>query len=230
VYNNKGKKGKILQNALYITRLLNICYISINILDIEKKRDKIVLSKKGKKMRIISGKARGTNLYTLNGLTTRPTQDRVKESLFNIIQSEIENANFLDLFSGSGAIALEAISRGAQKAILCDNSKEAIDIINRNIEKTHFNEQTEVYKLDYERLLNDKISSKQDIIFIDPPYKTSLASKAVELIVKNNILNKDGLIIIETDEPERIAQEIEQIKIQIVDQRKYGRAHLIFLR
>ena len=84
-------------------------------------------------MRIISGKARGTKLYTLEGENTRPTLDRVKESIFNIIQNEIQETVFLDLFSGSGAIGLEAISRGAQKSILCDKSKEAIEIINKNI-------------------------------------------------------------------------------------------------
>ena len=86
-------------------------------------------------MRIISGKARGTKLYTLEGTNTRPTLDRVKESIFNIIQSEIDGAQVLDLFAGSGAIGLECLSRGAEKAVLCDKSKEAIDIIKKNIEK-----------------------------------------------------------------------------------------------
>ena len=86
-------------------------------------------------MRIISGSDRGTNLFTLDGLTTRPTLDRVKESLFNIIQNRIQDAIFLDLFSGSGAIGLEAASRGAKEAILCDSSKEACQIIRKNIEK-----------------------------------------------------------------------------------------------
>ena len=78
-------------------------------------------------MRIISGRARGTKLYTLGGESTRPTLDRVKESLFNIIQNKIEDANFLDLFSGSGAIGLEALSRGAKKTIFCDSSKQKIE-------------------------------------------------------------------------------------------------------
>ena len=91
-------------------------------------------------MRIISGTARGTKLYTLEGEKTRPTLDRVKESLFNIIQNEIPDSIFLDLFSGSGAIGLEAASRGAKRVILCDKSKDAIKIINRNIEKTHLKE------------------------------------------------------------------------------------------
>ena len=83
-------------------------------------------------MRIIAGKARGTKLYTLEGMNTRPTLDRVKESLFNIIQNEIPGSTFLDLFAGSGAIGLEAVSRGARKAILCDKEKSAIQIIKKN--------------------------------------------------------------------------------------------------
>ena len=119
-------------------------------------------------MRIISGTARGTKLFTLEGQTTRPTLDRVKESIFNIIQSQIINSNFLDVFSGSGAIGLEAASRGAKKVILCDKSKDAINIINKNIEKTHLKEKIELYNLDYEgenfmNLLFD-MSLKKDAI------------------------------------------------------------------
>ena len=93
-------------------------------------------------MRIIAGEKRGTKLYTLEGLNTRPTLDRVKESLFNIIQSEIRDGIFLDIFAGSGAIGLEAVSRGAKKAILCDNNKQAIQIIKKNIEKTRISRQS----------------------------------------------------------------------------------------
>ena len=93
-------------------------------------------------MRIISGKASKTKLYSLEGLNTRPTLDRVKESLFNIIQSEIRDSIFLDLFAGSGAIGLEAVSRGAKKAILCDSNKQAIQIIKKNIEKTRISRQS----------------------------------------------------------------------------------------
>ena len=91
-------------------------------------------------MRIISGTSRGTKLYTLEGNNTRPTLDRVKEPLFSIIQNKIKDSIILDLFSGSGALALEALSRGAKKAILCDNSFKAIEVIKKNIEKTHFEE------------------------------------------------------------------------------------------
>ena len=101
-------------------------------------------------MRIISGKARGTKLYTLEGENTRPTLDRVKESIFNILQGEIEGAKILDLFSGSGAIGLEFLSRGARSAVLCDKSKEAVNIIKKNVEKTHMEKSVQVINTDFQ--------------------------------------------------------------------------------
>ena len=178
-------------------------------------------------MRIISGKARGTKLYTLEGDNTRPTLDRVKESLFNIIQNNIEDANFLDLFSGSGAIGLEALSRGAKKTIFCDSSKQAIEIINKNIKKTHFEDNSKVYNLDYKKVLKE-IKEKQDIIYIDPPYKTDFATQAINEIIKLNIIDENSIIIVETDDKE-IIENIEKLDIEIQYKRKYGRAYLIFL-
>ncbi len=181
-------------------------------------------------MRIISGKARGTNLYTLEGQATRPTLDRVKESLFNIIQNEIPDSIFLDLFSGSGAIGIEAASRGAKKVVLCDKSKDAIRIINKNIEKTHLKENVEVYNLDYEILLKTKIKDKLDIIYIDPPYDSNFVIKSIEMIICQNIIHENTKIIIETDNEERILKQLEKISVEIIDKRKYGRAILIFLK
>lgn len=180
-------------------------------------------------MRIISGKARGTKLYTLEGEQTRPTLDRVKESLFNIIQPKIQDSIFLDLFAGSGAIGLEAISRGAKKTIMCEESKNAISIIQKNIEKTHFENKVELYKMSYKELLEQKLKEKVDIVYIDPPYKTSFAYEATKEILDKKLLNKKAILIIETDEKERILKEIEKLNIQITDHRKYGRANLIFL-
>ena len=183
-------------------------------------------------MRIISGSARGTNLFTLDGLTTRPTLDRVKESLFNIIQNEIPESVFLDLFSGSGAVGLEAASRGAKKTILCDKSKDAIKIINKNIEKTHLKEKVELYNVDYKGLLKNKVKEKIDIIYIDPPYDSDFAVDAVKLLIENKLVDEKSLIIIETDQEERILKQLEneKLKIQITDKRKYGRAIIIFLK
>ena len=181
-------------------------------------------------MRIIGGKARGTKLSTLEGENTRPTLDRVKESLFNIIQTEIPNSIFLDLFSGSGAIGLEAVSRGAKKAILCDKSKDAIKIIEKNIKKTHLEEKIEYYQLPFEILLNNKIKDLIDIAYIDPPYKTDYAYESLKILIDNKMLKKDSYIIIETDDEERIIEQIKKMKVDIIDQRKYGRAYLIFLK
>ena len=180
-------------------------------------------------MRIISGKAKGTKLYTLQGDNTRPTLDRVKESIFNIIQSQIPEATVLDLFAGSGAIGLEMLSRGAKKAILCDKSKEAIGIIKKNIQKTHMEEKVELYNIDFKECIEKVSKEKFDIIYIDPPYETNFIEKSLEKIIEKNIIQENGIIILETDDEKRIKKEIEKINVEIIDERKYGRANIIFL-
>lgn len=179
-------------------------------------------------MRIISGTARGTKLYTLPGETTRPTLDRVRESIFNIIQNEIKEATFLDLFSGSGAVALEAASRGAGKVVLCDKSKEAINIIKKNIQKTHLEEKTVIYNADFKECLKKSSNEKFDIIYLDPPYKTNFVQEAISLILKLDLIHKDSKIIVETDD-KKIAEEIKKQNVQIIVERKYGRAIIIIL-
>ena len=180
-------------------------------------------------MRIISGKAKGTKLYTLQGDNKRPTLDRVKESIFNIIQSQIPEATVLDLFAGSGAIGLEMLSRGAKKAILCDKSKEAIGIIKKNIQKTHMEEKVELYNIDFKECIEKVSKEKFDIIYIDPPYETNFIEKSLEKIIEKNIIQENGIIILETDDEKRIKKEIEKINVAIIDERKYGRANIIFL-
>ena len=180
-------------------------------------------------MRIISGKARGTKLYTLEGENTRPTLDRVKESVFNIIQNEIQNCIFLDLFSGSGSIGIEAVSRGAKKAIMCDSSKEAISVIEKNIQKTHSEKYIELYCGKYDFVLKNRVKEKVDIVYVDPPYKTDFAYKSVELLLEKQLLKEQSIVIIETDQ-EEIIHNIQQLDIEIISQRKYGRAHIIFLK
>ena len=124
---------------------------------------------------------------------------------------------------------IEAISRGAKKAILCDQSKQAIRIIKKNMEKTHTKEQIELYQATFEELLKTKIKEKLDIIFIDPPYQTDFAYEAVKMILEKDLIHQDSIIVIETDQEKRIKQQLETLEIEIMDQRKYGRVHLIFL-
>lgn len=181
-------------------------------------------------MRIISGKARGTKLYTLDGTATRPTLDRVKESLFNIIQNDIEDSTVLDLFSGSGAIGLEFLSRGAKRAVLCDNSKDAIKIIKQNVQKTHFEEKAEVYNMEFTKLVERLQNQKFDIIYIDPPYATDFIKISLEKIIEYKLVNENTKIIVETDDETRILNQIEKMDVEITDKRKYGRATIIFLK
>ena len=182
-------------------------------------------------MRVISGTARGTKLNSIEDLSTRPTLDRVKESLFNIIQNQIQDSIVLDLFSGSGAIGIEFLSRGCRTAYLCDNSNKAINMIRQNLERTRLQDNAIVINKDYKKCLqqiaNNNIAF--DIIFIDPPYKDDIAVDSVQEILSLNLLKKDGIIIIETDEKDREIDNLKKLDIQVYDIRKYGRANLIFL-
>ncbi len=182
-------------------------------------------------MRIIGGLSRGTKLYTLDGLDTRPTLDRVREALFNILQNNMRDAIVLDLFAGSGAIGLESISRGAQKAVLCDKNKKAIDIIKKNVEKLRVEDKVKIAFTDYENFLNTS-KEKFDFIYIDPPYKTNFISDSIKIINNRNLLSDKGIIVAETDEEERVKNEIKElnVSINIYDIRRYGRARLIFMR
>ena len=162
-------------------------------------------------MRIIGGRAKGTNLYTLAGKNTRPTLDRVRESLFNILQNQIAESIFLDLFAGSGACGLEAVSRGAKKAILCDKEKKAIEIIKRNVEKTHLEEKVEIYPIGFEELLKNKLQEKPNITFIDPPYETDFGYKAVKIMLTRNLVDEDSILVIETDQEERLKKHLVKL-------------------
>ena len=180
-------------------------------------------------MRIISGKARGTKLNTLEGLNTRPTLDRVKEALFSMTQNEIYDAKVLDLFSGSGALGIESLSRGAKLAYLCDNSKKAIEIIKQNVKKTHFEEQSKIINKDYMKCLEDIKDEKFNIIFLDPPYMSDYGIKAVKFITQNNMITKEGTIIFETDKKEEeYLSELEKYA-SVKGLRKYGRVTLVIL-
>lgn len=181
-------------------------------------------------MRVISGKLRGTKLYTLEGLETRPTLDRVKESLFNIINFDIKNSTFLDLFAGSGAIGIEAASRGAKKVIMCEKSKQACSIINKNLEKTRLADEVTLYNMDFEKCIESKLNEKIDIIFLDPPYKSDYAYKATKLMLEKNIITSNTVIILETDIEQIVENQFENLNLKEINKKKYGRACLLFYK
>lgn len=178
-------------------------------------------------MRIITGTARGTKLETLEGEATRPTTDRVKESIFNIIQFEIEGRSFLDLFAGSGQMALEALSRGAENALISDLSKEAIDIIKNNAKKAKLYDRCRVLCSDYKTVIRGLRGKESfDIIFLDPPYKSGLLKDALDKLAEADVISQGGIVICESD------SEVPPICDSLMLDRhvKYGKTYITVFR
>lgn len=147
-------------------------------------------------MRVIAGTRRSLLLKTPDGNVTRPTTDRIKETLFNVLQTDVQDSIFVDLFSGSGAIGIEALSRGAKKAYFIEMNKEAISCIQDNIKFTKFTEQAVVLKQEVVSGL-EFIKEPVDIIFMDPPYDQLLEKTILDKLSKTNILKEDSMIIVE---------------------------------
>lgn len=147
-------------------------------------------------MRVITGSARGAKLRTLEGLSTRPTSDRVKEAIFNIIQFDIEGRRVLDLFGGSGQLAIEALSRGAAYAVLVDQNPQAVSVIKENLKKTKLDQKASVFQSDYLRFLSTT-RERFDIIFLDPPYAENFIENALRKISEIDILTEGGIIVCE---------------------------------
>ena len=143
-------------------------------------------------MRIIAGKYKAKRLNSPKTDLTRPTLDRVKEALFNIIQFQVQDAVVLDLFAGTGALGIEALSRGAKEAIFCDKVPEAVKVIKQNVINTNNLDKAIIINKDYKNALENvsKQNKKFDIIFLDPPYKTNLAIESLQKIIMSNLLTK----------------------------------------
>lgn len=179
-------------------------------------------------MKIISGKYKGRVLEGFDIAGTRPTMDRVKESLFAMIQSYLEDATVLDLFAGSGNLGIEALSEGAKEIYLVDKNKKACQVIKRNINKIGI-DASDIFCGDYKSALKkyQEQSIKFDIIFLDPPYQTDLVKKSIEIIEKYELLSKSGIIVAESDTLDKI---IFSDKIEIVKSRKYSDKVVAILR
>ncbi|KXZ39614.1 16S rRNA (guanine(966)-N(2))-methyltransferase RsmD [Alkalithermobacter thermoalcaliphilus JW-YL-7 = DSM 7308] len=161
-------------------------------------------------MRIISGTLRGLRLKSPKSMNIRPTSDRVKESVFNIINSNIADSFVLDLFSGTGSLGIECLSRGAYSCTFVDNSKESISILKENLNKARMLQKSDIIFSDVISALN-KLAVKRDrfdIIFMDPPYLKKLIIPALETISKSEILEEDGIIIVEHDSKDVIPDKV----------------------
>lgn len=175
-------------------------------------------------MRVISGTAKGHSLKCIKGLDTRPTTDRVKESIFNIIAPFITNSKVLDLFSGTGNLAIESLSRGAEFSVLVESNPQCIKVINQNLEHTKLNDMTKVISGDVSQIKN--INNKFDLIFMDPPYNRGYIIPTINIIFEYGLLDADGIIIIERSKHDIISD----IPFEISREQVYGETIVTFLR
>ena len=156
-------------------------------------------------MRVISGTARGRRLKELPGMDTRPTTDKVKESLFNIIQFDIEGRKVLDLFGGTGQLGIEALSRGAARCTFLDMSRQAAAIIRENVTEVGFADRATVQQGDAMAFLSG-CREKYDLIFLDPPYQTQLLENCIQAVAKFDILSEHGIIVCESAQEKQLPE------------------------
>ena len=179
-------------------------------------------------MRVISGTYRGCVLKGPKHEGLRPTADRVKEALFNIIGAKIHDSDFLDLFAGTGSIGIEALSRGARSAIFADNNHLSIKLLHENLKIIKSGESIRVLQSDAAKALNILAGEQLffDLIFLDPPFESELFSIIPSMIVQLKLLKKDGYLIIE--HPSRLAVTVPEL--EVIKDRKYGDISLTFFQ
>lgn len=184
-------------------------------------------------MRIITGRARGVRLSTLAGENTRPTAERTKEAIFSMIQFEIRGARVLDLFAGSGQMGLEAVSRGAAYAVLCDRARDAVEIIRQNALKTRLATDCEILCNDFESVLRMRRNREAfDLVFLDPPYAIGAIPKALELLVEYGLLKTDATVVCESASEEDVfaGDAALESHFEVLRRARYGAAHVTLLR
>lgn len=172
-------------------------------------------------MRIVAGSARSRTLLTPPGRDTRPTLDRVRENLFNMLQFNCPDARVLDLFAGSGALSMEAISRGAQSAVLVDISASAHKVQIQNAQNLGFAEQCRILHMDWKKalaLLSDE-QAAFDLVFLDPPYKLTDLTEVTQTMAESHLIHEETLVIVEHDFKEQVKVFS---RLELIKQRKYG--------
>ncbi|MEG0641958.1 MAG: 16S rRNA (guanine(966)-N(2))-methyltransferase RsmD [Clostridium sp.] len=181
-------------------------------------------------MRIVSGSAKGRKLKTPEGLDTRPTTDRVKQSIFNIILRYVFDAKVLDLFGGTGNLGIEAISRGAQSCTFSEENKKTYEILCTNIKDLDFREKSFTYNRDSFKVLSQLATQEKkfDIVFLDPPYGKGYIERSIEAIDRLNLLEEDALIVSEYDSVDNVPERVGSFSIFRTE--KYGRVRVSFWR
>ena len=182
-------------------------------------------------MRIITGTARGTKLLSPEGTATRPTSERAKEAVFSVLAFDVPGRRVLDLFAGSGQLALEALSRGAESAVLVDSAASAIDVIRKNVVKTHMEQRASVVRMDcLSYLKSAKTDEPFNLIFIDPPYIKRLVPDMLTMILERGLATKNAIFVCESEE-EDVFEGNETLREQFNLRRKarYAKAVVTIL-
>ena len=180
-------------------------------------------------MRVIAGTAKRIQLQTIEGMDTRPTTDRIKETLFNMISEYLADSYFLDLFSGSGAIGIEALSRGAAHAVFVEQSRLAVGCIRKNLITTKLENHAHVYEMDVLSALEILENKKTfDYIFMDPPYDKLLEKSVLEYLSSSNLLSEDGIVIVEASLKTDFSY-VEELGFSIIKVKEYKTNKHIFL-
>ena len=178
-------------------------------------------------MRIITGTARGTKLKTLEGKETRPTTEMCKEGVFSAIQFELHDRIVLDLFGGSGQMALEALSRGAERAVIVDSSRAACEIIKENAQKTKLMKQCRVVTADWKEYIRGASGKERfDLVFLDPPYQEGILDEILHRLQYSELLSEGAIIVCESDK-DGTPSEIEGFTSK---QYRYGKTHVTMFR
>ena len=181
-------------------------------------------------MRIITGKARGAKLLTLEGEATRPTGERVKEAVFSMIQFDIEGRRVLDLFGGSGQLGLEALSRGAESAVILDCAPEAVEIIKANAKSTRLFDRCRISQMEYDAFLRRASGRERfDIIFLDPPYKSDYMARALTTIADGGVAAPGALVICESERVDIYEDAAITARYDKIKQSNYGRVWITIL-
>ena len=178
-------------------------------------------------MRVIAGSARSIPLKTPKGLDTRPTIDKHKETLFNCLSPRLYDSIFVDLYSGSGAIGIEALSRGAKRAYFVENDRNALACIKENLEKTHLSDKAVVTAKDVSVFLGS-LHEKADIIFMDPPFKLHAEKQIIPLIMEKNLLSEDGMIVVECESDTDFSY-LSPLFLEIIKEKQYKSCKHVFI-
>ncbi|MHB8170018.1 MAG: 16S rRNA (guanine(966)-N(2))-methyltransferase RsmD [Thermincolia bacterium] len=166
-------------------------------------------------MRVITGRAKGRKLKAPKGMNTRPTSDRVKEALFNVLGEKVDNARFLDLFAGSGNVGIEALSRGAVEVVFVEQHPQALKVIRENLHLTGLQGHAQVISNDSIRVLDSlgRQEAKFDLIFVDPPYLKGYENGVLEKVNHHRLLAEGGILIIESSKRDKLPGEVGEIEL-----------------